>query len=123
MENLTITQVEQKLTKIRAKLAQINYDENGNPIGDRSYAYGLSDEKELWEDRLFTLQCRNREKLTVNNIDEAIKSNFWEDATSLKIVESASDAGYIIRLSHTQAQWTDEGLAKARIELSTLKIA
>lgn len=113
-----------KIQTIKSKIKKINFDENGNPIGDRSYAFGLFDEQELWEDRLFTLQCRAKEsliELTIDSIDKALKSIFHIDPELLFIIEAATNADYITRLSHTQAQWTEQGLAKARIELNRLK--
>lgn len=58
--------------------------------------------------------------LTVTLINEAMKGNaFWLDSTSREawIIARATTLGYVKRLSHTQVQWTDEGLAKARREL------
>lgn len=58
--------------------------------------------------------------LTVAVIGEAMKGNaFWLDSMSREawIVNRATTLGYVKRLSHTQVQWTDEGLAKARREL------
>lgn len=58
-------------------------------------------------------------ELTVTNIDNALKSDFWlqEHSTKALIVRDATRSGYIVRLSHTQAQWTEDGLLRARIEL------
>lgn len=58
--------------------------------------------------------------LTVETITEAMKGNgFWLDGESdaAKVVAEATRRGFIKRLSHTQAQWTEAGLAKARAEL------
>lgn len=66
--------------------------------------------------------------LTVASIQRALEARqpgdmtateFWLRPESLaaQIVNMATKAGYVVRLSHTQAQWTNEGLAKARREL------
>jgi hypothetical protein len=56
--------------------------------------------------------------LTIFSINQAVNRNWgMYESEWLPIVEAAAKAGYIIRLSHTQAQWTDEGLEKARREL------
>lgn len=66
--------------------------------------------------------------LTVASIQRALDArqpgdltatDFWLRPESLaaQIVNMATKAGYLVRLSHTQAQWTNEGLAKARREL------
>lgn len=57
------------------------------------------------------------EFFSIKSIDRAIKSDFTLDAASLEIVEVATKRGYVVRLSHTQAQWTEEGLAKAQSEI------
>lgn len=59
--------------------------------------------------------------LTVNAIDAAMKGNaFWLDAGSeqARIVGEATRRGFIRRASHTQVEWTEAGLAKARAELA-----
>lgn len=59
--------------------------------------------------------------LTVESISAALRgSDFWLNPTSnaARIVTEAARLGYVTRLSHTQAQWTDEGLARARAELT-----
>jgi hypothetical protein len=58
--------------------------------------------------------------LTVKLIGEAMTGNkFWLDSTSQEawIVSRATALGYVLRLSHTQVQWTEAGLEKARREL------
>lgn len=58
--------------------------------------------------------------LTVETITEAMKGNdFWMNGESdaAKVVAEAARRGFIKRLSHTQAQWTEAGLTKARAEL------
>lgn len=58
--------------------------------------------------------------LTVTSVDEAMKGNdFWLHPTSdaARIVEDATRRGFIRRMSHTQVEWTEVGLAKARAEL------
>lgn len=68
------------------------------------------------------------QNLTVNLIQEAIVASpyriggtfntyFHLCDDALKVIEEATRKGYIIRLSHTQAQWTESGLDKARKEL------
>lgn len=60
--------------------------------------------------------------LTINTISEAMKGNaFWLDAGSdaARIVAEATRRGFIRRASHTQVEWTDAGLEKARAELAT----
>ena len=59
--------------------------------------------------------------LTVETITKAMKGNdFWlnRESDAAKVVEEATRRGFIKRLSHTQAQWTEAGLAKARAELT-----
>ncbi len=68
------------------------------------------------------------QKLTVSIIQEAInaspyrgglfKTYFHLCDDALKIIEEATNKGYIIRTSHTQAEWTEIGLQKARKELN-----
>lgn len=63
--------------------------------------------------------------LTVQTIDDAMKGNaFWLEPNSdaARIVIAATRAGYVKRLSHTQVQWTEEGLARARAELSAAPV-
>lgn len=55
--------------------------------------------------------------LTIKNIDDAMKTNFWLDADALAIIEAATIAGYINRISQTQAAWNEDGLARARVML------
>jgi hypothetical protein len=58
--------------------------------------------------------------LSVTLIDNAMKGNdFWlkPDSLSACIVAHATRAGYVRRISHTQIEWTHEGLAKARAEI------
>lgn len=56
-------------------------------------------------------------ELSLRLIDTALNTDFYEQPEMLKVIEAATAAGYIKRLSHTQAQWTVQGLAKARVEL------
>lgn len=59
--------------------------------------------------------------LTIEAIDQAMKGNTWwtrPKSEEAKIVLEAVTLGYVKRLSHTQVQWTEEGLAKAKRELS-----
>lgn len=64
-------------------------------------------------------------KMTVNNIDKCLKSDpysngrkyFFLDKDQLSLIEQAEKAGYIARRSHTQAEWTREGIAKAVSEI------
>ena len=58
--------------------------------------------------------------LTVESISAAMKgADFWlnPDSEASSIVSEATRRGFIKRLSHTQAQWTEAGLTKARAEL------
>lgn len=66
-------------------------------------------------------------KLTIDSIQKAMTSifpykgdEFWLDPKGEKaqIVEEATRRGYLKRLSHTQIQWTEEGLKRARQELT-----
>lgn len=45
---------------------------------------------------------------------------FWLDRASdaARIVEEATARGFIRRISWTQVEWSEEGLAKARVELA-----
>jgi len=65
------------------------------------------------------------EKLTVTSVDNALKSNpyagadhrgpyFHQNPRLLAIVEEAVKRGYVLRTSHSQAEWTEAGLVKAR---------
>ena len=59
-------------------------------------------------------------KLTPELIQNAMQGNdFWlkPGSDSAKIVDEATKRGYVRRYSHTQVEWTDAGLAKAREEL------
>lgn len=59
-------------------------------------------------------------QLSLSNIDNALKSNepyFHMNETMLAIIEEATESGYVRRLSHTQAEWTEDGLKRARTEL------
>jgi hypothetical protein len=59
--------------------------------------------------------------LTINTIDAAMKGNaFWlkGDSEAGRIVREATARGFVRRLSHTQVQWTEAGLEKARAELA-----
>lgn len=58
--------------------------------------------------------------LTINTIDAAMKGNdFWlkGDSEAGRIVREATARGFIRRISHTQVEWSEAGLAKARAEL------
>ena len=57
------------------------------------------------------------EALTIQNIQTAIRCDFWLNEELHAIVNQAEKAGYILRSSHTQAEWTHEGLVKACKEL------
>lgn len=67
------------------------------------------------------------QNLTVNLIQEAIvaspyrcglfKTYFHLCDDALKVIEEATRKGYIRRISHTQAEWAESGLDKARKEL------
>jgi hypothetical protein len=59
--------------------------------------------------------------LTVSRINEAINSYFHLNDEQLQIVNEAQKRGYILRPSHTQAEWTVEGFAKAIQELEDKK--
>lgn len=59
----------------------------------------------------------------IHTIDAALKSNpydgkggtyFHLDAELLAIIEKATELGFVRRLSHTQAEWTEEGIEAAR---------
>lgn len=59
--------------------------------------------------------------LTITTIDAAMKGNdFWLKGASeaRRIVREATARGFIRRLSHTQVEWSEAGLAKARTELA-----
>ena len=65
-------------------------------------------------------------KLTIDSIQNAMTytypakgDEFWLDPKGEKarIVEEATKKGYLRRFSHTQVEWTEEGLKKARQEL------
>ena len=59
--------------------------------------------------------------LTIENINNAIKDGFNDcfhlNPEKLSIVERATKLGYIQGLSHTQVEWTEQGLKRAQIEL------
>ena len=69
--------------------------------------------------------------LTVNNIDRAMKASPYNEAGTyfhcdpqlLQIIEQAASRGYILRTSHTQAEWTESGLEKAMKELTIKEVA
>jgi hypothetical protein len=55
--------------------------------------------------------------LTVDSINSAINNYFWMDATLSAIINEAEKKGYILRTSHTQAEWIEEGLKRAKQEI------
>lgn len=64
--------------------------------------------------------------LTVKLISDAMKGDkFWLDSTSreAQIIRRATALGYVLRLSHTQVQWTEAGLEKARREIPEMDVA
>lgn len=65
---------------------------------------------------------KNEIVLTVESIDQALKSDFYHNTESMAIVDAATKAGYVIRLSATQAQWSEEGLKRAQMELKGDKV-
>ncbi len=63
-------------------------------------------------------------EFNTNSIDKAMKGdNFWLDSDSLEsyIVQRATALNYINRISHTQVEWTEKSLAKARKELDGIE--
>lgn len=53
--------------------------------------------------------------MTIRQIQQAMEtSNFWLHAESrdANIINEAVCRGYVRRISHTQVEWTDEGLRK-----------
>ena len=56
--------------------------------------------------------------LTVEGIHKAIHAPFFFDnPLQLAVVEEATRQGYVVRISHTQAQWLDDGLERATNDL------
>jgi hypothetical protein len=64
--------------------------------------------------------------LTVENIQNALLSSpyrnpkgnyFHMDPELTQIIQEATKRGYVRRISHTQAEWIEEGLEKAIKEL------
>ena len=52
-------------------------------------------------------------ELTLEEVDQALKGNkYWLDSNSkeAKIIEEATKKGYVLRTSHTQAEWTEKGI-------------
>ncbi len=49
-------------------------------------------------------------ELTAENIDKALKNYFWLYDGDTKIIEEAEKLGYVSRMSHTQAEWTQKGV-------------
>ena len=57
--------------------------------------------------------------LSIEGIQKALNAPFFFlNPLLLAIIEEATKKGYLLRISHTQAQWSDEGLEKARVELA-----
>ncbi len=57
-------------------------------------------------------------ELSIDNIDFATKCSFFLFPGWDIMVNEAVKKGYILRLSHTQIQWTEEGVKKADIDFS-----
>lgn len=54
----------------------------------------------------------NTFQFTPDRVQDALNgSDFWlhQDCIEALIIQKATEAGYIRRISHTQAEWTDEG--------------
>ncbi|WP_148289383.1 hypothetical protein [Fibrella aestuarina] len=56
--------------------------------------------------------------LTIEQIDNALKGMFFLNTEAVALLAEAQRREYVVILSATQAQWTDEGLKKARTELA-----
>jgi len=60
------------------------------------------------------------EPTTVSSIHEATKGSDWwlrPESAAARTVAYAVTSGYLRRHSHTQVEWTEAGLAKARRNL------
>jgi hypothetical protein len=60
------------------------------------------------------------EPLTIDSIGAAMKGNAWwlePESSDARTITRALSADYLRRSSHTQIEWTEAGLAKARAEL------
>lgn len=58
-------------------------------------------------------------QFTPQQIQEALKDNnynFWMKPESIEaqIIKAATEAGYVRRVSHTQAEWTEAGAKWAK---------
>lgn len=56
-------------------------------------------------------------KLTINMVQKALEPNAFLNNELLQIRAEAAKQGYILITSHTQAEWTEAGIEKAKKEL------
>lgn len=60
-------------------------------------------------------------ELTLTSIGAALKSYFWLYDKESLIIDEAVKRGYVLRTSHTQAEWTQKGIDELKTYPNTLK--
>ena len=113
MKNLT-SKSEKKFQKVMHEFGEGTLKSHNKPVTDKRQALAIafSEARDVYPNYGIKRKGGGIE-LTIDEVDQALKSRkFFTEPNSkeAKIIEEATKKGYVLRTSHTQAEWTEKGI-------------